>query len=180
MKKLLAGILAITMLFALTACGQKDGGSADTTTTEAPKEEKQLYAGFYSATIPEGFETTKTQMEWTDTNDKHKLRKISIEVSSDSVDKQVESAIKANFGNPKKGDDVTIGSYTYKTVDYVANDAASKRLFAEMPGDSSKSIKVDLYMMTPDDEKAKTILESLQIEDDAYNKKNEFLKTLNN
>ena len=176
MKKLLMSLMAVVLCLSMVGCSSKE----ESAKTEETKEEvqKELYAGFYRTIFPEGYETTSTQMQWTDTNDEHKLRKISIEASSQDLETKIRYGLEMH-DDGVQGEDVTIGQYTYKTIEYTADDIPCKLLLMEMPGVEDRCIKVDLYRMTEEDEDAKMVLENLEIEDDAYTKVSEFLKSLN-
>ena len=169
MKKLLAGLLAVMMLFALTACSNSgDGNTAESTAAQTEKqEEKQLYAGYYSANIPEGFTMSDDQEEIREEGNGSTRKIFKIMIDKGTPESESERRMNMNKEKYTKGDDITIGAYTYKVVNFEWNGVPSAMLYTNAPGVEDKCIIIDLFCMVPNEEPAKAFLESLKIEDNA-------------
>ena len=176
MKKLLISLFAFGMCFGLTACGQKEETSNDTASKtettqekESKEEKKTIYQGFYSATIPEGWtfldEYNNDHID-RDDNDDYTIK---LGVKTGTPQSVVDSQTQRE--GYTQGEDVTIGNYTYKVVNFLwEDDTPSTILYTPAPGLEDKVISVHLFMMTPEDKDAKTFLESIEYEEDAYEK----------
>ena len=85
-------------------------------------------------------------------------KSISFDVESDDAETLV--ADETDSDGYTAGEDITIGKYTWKTVNFTWNDTPSVELIAEIP-DTGQSVVIYLFMTTPDDPAVKAFLESL-------------------
>lgn len=71
----------------------------------------------------------------------------------------------------ERGEDVTIGRYTWKTVNFMWHKTPSMHLATDIPN-SGRSVEITLFMATPDDPAVKAFLESIEFcEEDLEEKK---------
>ena len=61
----------------------------------------------------------------------------------------------------ERGEDVTIGRYTWKTVNFTWHKTPSMHLATDIPN-SGRSVEITLFMATPDDPAVKAFLESIE------------------
>ena len=71
----------------------------------------------------------------------------------------------------ERGEDVTIGRYTWKTVNFTWHKTPSMHLATDIPN-SGRSVEITLFMATTDDPACKAFLESIEFcEEDLEEKK---------
>lgn len=153
-KKLLAACLAaLTLSMALMGCNSgtssSGGGSAPTGAAEQKESNKsaddRVDFTWFKASVPEGYDI------WSDTGDGGFVGSIcfkNVEESDKSISFDVESddaetlvADETNSDGYTAGEDITIGKYTWKTVNFTWNDTPSVELIAEIP-DTGQSVVI--------------------------------------
>ena len=184
-KKLLAVcVAALTLSMALMGCNSgtrsSGGGSAPTGAAEQKESSKpaddRVDFTWFKASVPEGYDI------WSDTGDGGFVGSIcfkNVEESGKSISFDVESddaetlvADETDSDGYTAGEDITIGKYTWKTVNFTWNDTPSVELIAEIP-DTGQSVVIYLFMTTPDDPAVKAFLESLEFPENLEEAHNE-------
>lgn len=170
MKKLWVLLLAMVMAFAMTACG---GGGGE----EAPAEEEaKVYAGFYSADIPESFTANEYESEFVRDSEAYpgNEEKIQVKILTGNAEEEIASSIEYWGGEHQQLDDVTYGDLTWKVETFTWNsDAPSCTFYTDV--DDSNYLSVTFYMLGADSEEVVSIMESFTMQDDAYEKNQAFL-----
>lgn len=174
MKKIriLCAILAVLMLIgALSACDAKpknvDEPYEDTSavTADADTSSAALHCGWYYAEIPEGYEAEdETERVFNGPDDKT-FNVYDHATYSDIPDAAAAAEAKAADSDLfTLGDDVAIGNYTFKTVDFVwDNDTPSQILYTDIA--EGYYAEITLYNMTSDDPDAQVVLTSFKAAD---------------
>ena len=184
-KKLLAVcVAAFTLSMALMGCNSgtspSGGGSAPTGAAEQKESNKpaddRVDFTWFKASVPEGYDI------WSDTGDGGFVGSIcfkNVEESDKSISFDVESddaetlvADETDSDGYTAGEDITIGKYTWKTVNFTWNDTPSVEVIAEIPG-TGQSVVIYLFMTTPDDPAVKAFLESLEFPENLEEAHNE-------
>ncbi|MBR2591029.1 MAG: hypothetical protein IKE65_08935 [Clostridia bacterium] len=161
-------LAALLLVGSLTACGSKDkkddGATSSTSAAEETTQEqvkKEAIEGWFYAEIPEGFKvSSNSDTEFV--GDNGKIISVSLRKTfSDTPDAAAFAKDKAD-DTFKAADDLTIGKYTYKTLDFKWDGgAASKKLFADVY--EGYVAEITLFCLTPDDADAKAFLESFEL-----------------
>lgn len=159
-KKLLAVcVAALTLSMALMGCnsgtsssggGSAPAGAAEQKESNKPADDRVDFTWF-KASVPEGYDI------WSDTGDGGFVGSIcfkNVEESDKSISFDVESddaetlvADETDSDGYTAGEDITIGKYTWKTVNFTWNDTPSVELIAEIP-DTGQSVVIYLFMTT--------------------------------
>ena len=183
-KKLLAVcVAALTLSMALMGCNSgtssSGGGSASTGAAEQKESNKpaddRVDFTWFKASVPEGYDI------WSDTGDGGFVGSIcfkNVEESDKSISFDVESddaetlvADETDSDGYTAGEDITIGKYTWKTVNFTWHKTPSMHLVTDIPN-SGKSVEITLFMATTDDPACKAFLESIEFcEEDLEEKK---------
>lgn len=184
-KKLLAVcVAALALGMALMGCNggtsSSSGGSASKGTT-GQKESKRpadnrIDFTWFKASVPEGYDV------WSDSGDggfvgsicfknvDESDKSISFDVESDDAETLVADETESD--GYEAGEDITIGKYTWKTVNFTWNKTPSVELISEIP-DTGQSVVIYLFMTTPDDPAVKAFLESLEFPENLEEAHNE-------
>ena len=173
LKKLMILAISAVMVFAMTACGGKEGGQ---------KEEKgKLYAGYYTAEIPDDFKVNKTEDEFSrpynDSETSEEIIKCMLD-TADSAESLRDYYIEIDTrGDKEKGEDIVIGDRTWKTLTFIWNgDVPSAMYFTEI--DDEHVFQVDTFMMELKNEDVMNILKSIKFKKDPVGKARKFAKNL--
>ena len=174
-KKLLAVcVAALTLSMALMGCNSgtssSGGGSAPTGAAEQkesnkPADDRVDFTWFWSDTGDGGFVGSICFK-----NVEESAKSISFDVESDDAETLV--ADETDSDGYTAGEDIAIGKYTWKTVNFTWNDTPSVELIAEIP-DTGQSVVIYLFMTTPDDPAVKAFLESLEFPENLEEAHNE-------
>ena len=97
-------------------------------------------------------------------------KSISFDVESDDAETLVADETESD--GYEAGEDITIGKYTWKTVNFTWNKTPSVELISEIP-DTGQSVVIYLFMTTPDDPAVKAFLESLEFPENLEEAHNE-------
>ena len=184
-KKLLAVcVAALALSMALMGCNggtsSSSGGSASKGTTEQKESKKpadnRIDFTWFKASVPEGYDV------WSDSGDGGFVSSIcfkNVDESDKSISFDVESddaetlvADETESDGYEAGEDITIGKYTWKTVNFTWNKTPSVELISEIP-DTGQSVVIYLFMTTPDDPAVKAFLESLEFPENLEEAHNE-------
>lgn len=184
-KKLLAVcVAALALGMALMGCNggtsSSSGGSASKGTTEQKESKKpadnRIDFTWFKASVPEGYDV------WSDSGDSGFVGSIcfkNVDESDKSISFDVESddaetlvADETESDGYEAGEDITIGKYTWKTVNFTWNKTPSVELISEIP-DTGQSVVIYLFMTTPDDPAVKAFLESLEFPENLEEAHNE-------
>lgn len=163
MKKVVVIALAMIMAFAMASCG---GGG----------DEAKVYAGFYSANIPESFTVNEYESEFVRDSEAYPgyEDKITVDILTGTAEDEIASSIEYWGGKHQQLDDVTYGDITWKVETFTWNsDAPSCTFYTDI--DDSNYLEVNFFMMGADSEEVVSIMESFTIQDGAYEKHQEFL-----
>ena len=184
-KKLLAVcVAALALGMALMGCNggtsSSSGGSASKGTTEQKESKKpadnRIDFTWFKASVPEGYDV------WSDSGDggfagsicfknvDESDKSISFDVESDDAETLVADETESD--GYEAGEDITIGKYTWKTVNFTWNKTPSVELISEIP-DTGQSVVIYLFMTTPDDPAVKAFLESLEFPENLEEAHNE-------
>lgn len=184
-KKLLAVcVAALALSMALMGCNggtsSSSGGSASKGTTEQKEPKKpadnRIDFTWFKASVPEGYDV------WSDSGDggfvgsicfknvDESDKSISFDVESDDAETLVADETESD--GYEAGEDITIGKYTWKTVNFTWNKTPSVELISEIP-DTGQSVVIYLFMTTPDDPAVKAFLESLEFPENLEEAHNE-------
>lgn len=184
-KKLLAVcVAALALGMALMGCNggtsSSSGGSASKGTTEQKESKKpadnRIDFTWFKASVPEGYDV------WSDGGDggfvgsicfknvDESDKSISFDVESDDAETLVADETESD--GYEAGEDITIGKYTWKTVNFTWNKTPSVELISEIP-DTGQSVVIYLFMTTPDDPAVKAFLESLEFPENLEEAHNE-------
>lgn len=184
-KKLLAVcVAALALSMALMGCNggtsSSSGGSASKGTTEQKESKKpadnRIDFTWFKASVPEGYDV------WSDSGDggfvgsicfknvDESDKSISFDVESDDAETLVADETESD--GYEAGEDITIGKYTWKTVNFTWNKTPSVELISEIP-DAGQSVVIYLFMTTPDDPAVKAFLESLEFPENLEEAHNE-------
>lgn len=184
-KKLLAVcVAALALGMALMGCNggtsSSSGGSASKGTTEQKESKKpadnRIDFTWFKASVPEGYDV------WSDSggdgfvgsicfkNVDESDKSISFDVESDDAETLVADETESD--GYEAGEDITIGKYTWKTVNFTWNKTPSVELISEIP-DTGQSVVIYLFMTTPDDPAVKAFLESLEFPENLEEAHNE-------
>ena len=184
-KKLLAVcVAALALSMALMGCNggtsSSSGGSASKGTTEQKESKKpadnRIDFTWFKASVPEGYDV------WSDSGDggfvgsicfknvDESDKSISFDVESDDAETLVADETESD--GYEAGEDITIGKYTWKTVNFTWNKTPSVELISEIP-DTGQSVVIYLFMTTPDDPAVKAFLESLEFPENLEEAQNE-------
>ena len=184
-KKLLAVcVAALALSMALMGCdggtSSSSGGSASKGTTEQKESKKpadnRIDFTWFKASVPEGYDV------WSDSGDggfvgsicfknvDESDKSISFDVESDDAETLVADETESD--GYEAGEDITIGKYTWKTVNFTWNKTPSVELISEIP-DTGQSVVIYLFMTTPDDPAVKAFLESLEFPENLEEAHNE-------
>ena len=184
-KKLLAVcVAALALSMALMGCNggtsSSSGGSASKGTTEQKESKKpadnRIDFTWFKASVPEGYDV------WSDSGDggfvgsicfknvDESDKSISFDVESDDAETLVADETESD--GYEAGEDITIGKYTWKTVNFTWNKTPSVELISEIP-DTGQSVVIYLFMTTPDDPAVKAFLESLEFPENLEEAHNE-------
>lgn len=165
MKKRLVVILsALVLTFALTACGGSGDGGSD-------GEAAKIWAGFYQAEVPEGYEVNELETEFV--NPELNSQKIMISIRHESAEEAITSKIDLFPDTHERIDDMTVGNYTWLVDVFQWTDGDSCNLFLDM-GDGEHSLEINCFGLAIDSPEVTAFMESFALEDDAYNKFLEF------
>ena len=184
-KKLLAVcVAALALSMALMGCNggtsSSSGGSASKGPTEQKESKKpadnRIDFTWFKASVPEGYDV------WSDSGDggfvgsicfknvDESDKSISFDVESDDAETLVADETESD--GYEAGEDITIGKYTWKTVNFTWNKTPSVELISEIP-DTGQSVVIYLFMTTPDDPAVKAFLESLEFPENLEEAHNE-------
>ncbi len=184
-KKLLAVcVAALALSMALMGCNggtsSSSGGSASKGTTEQKESKKpadnRIDFTWFKASVPEGYDV------WSDSGDggfvgsicfknvDESDKSISFDVESDDAETLVADETESD--GYEAGEDITIGKYTWKTVNFTWNKTPSVELISEIP-DTGQSVVIYLFMTAPDDPAVKAFLESLEFPENLEEAHNE-------
>ncbi len=184
-KKLLAVcVAALALSMALMGCNggtsSSSGGSASKGTAEQKESKKpadnRIDFTWFKASVPEGYDV------WSDSGDggfvgsicfknvDESDKSISFDVESDDAETLVADETESD--GYEAGEDITIGKYTWKTVNFTWNKTPSVELISEIP-DTGQSVVIYLFMTTPDDPAVKAFLESLEFPENLEEAHNE-------
>lgn len=184
-KKLLAVcVAALALSMALMGCNggtsSSSGGSASKGTNEQKESKKpadnRIDFTWFKASVPEGYDV------WSDSGDggfvgsicfknvDESDKSISFDVESDDAETLVADETESD--GYEAGEDITIGKYTWKTVNFTWNKTPSVELISEIP-DTGQSVVIYLFMTTPDDPAVKAFLESLEFPENLEEAHNE-------
>lgn len=184
-KKLLAVcVAALALSMALMGCNggtsSSSGWSASKGTTEQKESKKpadnRIDFTWFKASVPEGYDV------WSDSGDggfvgsicfknvDESDKSISFDVESDDAETLVADETESD--GYEAGEDITIGKYTWKTVNFTWNKTPSVELISEIP-DTGQSVVIYLFMTTPDDPAVKAFLESLEFPENLEEAHNE-------
>ena len=184
-KKLLAVcVAALALSMALMGCNggtsSSSSGSASKGTTEQKESKKpadnRIDFTWFKASVPEGYDV------WSDSGDggfvgsicfknvDESDKSISFDVESDDAETLVADETESD--GYEAGEDITIGKYTWKTVNFTWNKTPSVELISEIP-DTGQSVVIYLFMTTPDDPAVKAFLESLEFPENLEEAHNE-------
>ena len=184
-KKLLAVcVAALALSMALMGCNggtsSSSVGSASKGTTEQKESKKpadnRIDFTWFKASVPEGYDV------WSDSGDggfvgsicfknvDESDKSISFDVESDDAETLVADETESD--GYEAGEDITIGKYTWKTVNFTWNKTPSVELISEIP-DTGQSVVIYLFMTTPDDPAVKAFLESLEFPENLEEAHNE-------
>ena len=188
-KKLLAVcVAALALSMALMGCNGgssakpagSDAGSAPKQATEKKESKKpaddRIDFTWFKAYAPEGYDVwarsgsdgNVSEILFNGIEDSNKV--ISFGVSSTKDAETVVTNDSARDGY-ERGEDVTIGRYTWKTVNFTWHKTPSRQLATDIPN-SGRSVEITLFMATPDDPAVKAFLESIEFcEEDLEEKK---------
>ena len=187
-KKLLAVcVAALALSMALMGCNggnaAKPAGSAGSSaakTTEKKEPEKpaddRIDFTWFKAYAPEGYDVwarsgsdgNVSEILFNGIEDSNKV--ISFGISSTKDAEEVANRDSERDGY-ERGEDVTIGRYTWKTVNFTWNKTPSMHLVTDIPN-SGRSVEITLFMATTDDPACKAFLESIEFcEEDLEEKK---------
>ncbi|MFR2030846.1 MAG: hypothetical protein ACLS3M_05200 [Collinsella sp.] len=131
---------------------------------------------WFKASVPEGYDV------WSDSGDggfvgsicfknvDESDKSISFDVESDDAETLVADETESD--GYEAGEDITIGKYTWKTVNFTWNKTPSVELISEIP-DTGQSVVIYLFMTTPDDPAVKAFLESLEFPENLEEAHNE-------
>ena len=166
MKKI---ILLVTMLILagmITACGS------------SPK----VYAGFYSANIPEGFNVNEEENEFRKDSEAHPGYEeiIKVYVSYGDAEQEITRSIdywKDNSSPHQRIEDVTYGDITWKVETFTWNDGVPSCTFYTNTEDGNY-IEVTCFLLAHDSEEVVSMMESFTFEEGAYDKNREFVDSL--
>jgi hypothetical protein len=149
------------MVFAMTACG---GESA------------KVYAGYYSADIPDSFTVNEYESEFARDSADHpgSTDKIKVMIVTGDAEEEINGSIDFWGGSHQRVDDVTYGDITWKVETFTWDDQTpSCSFYADV--DDTHYVNVTFYMLGVDSEEVTSVMESFTLQDDAYNKNQEFL-----
>ncbi len=188
-KKLLAAcVAALALSMALMGCNGGNtakpagsaAGSASKQTTEKKESKKpaddRIDFTWFKAYAPEGYDVwarsgsdgNVSEILFNGIEDSNKV--ISFGVSS-TKDAEAVANRDAERDGYERGEDVTIGRYTWKTVNFTWHKTPSMHLVTDIPN-SGRSVEITLFMATPDDPAVKAFLESIEFcEEDLEEKK---------
>ena len=161
MKKLIVIILTMVMALALAACGG---------------EEEKVYAGYYSANIPDSFTVNEYESEFVRDSEAYPgyEDKIKVEILTGNAEDEIAGSLEYWGDSHQQLDDVTYGDITWKVETFTWNsDAPSCTFYTDI--DDSNYLEVNFFMMGADSEEVVSIMESFTIQDGAYEKHQEFL-----
>lgn len=167
-KAIFAVLLALVMVFAMTACG--DSGP-------------QTYAGFYSAVIPDGFVTDEFETEFTRDSEAHEGEEeiIQVYVRYGDAEEEINDSIAywADSSSPhQRLDDVTYGDITWFVEEYTwGNDDAASCVFYTNTEDGN-FIEVNFFLLGHDNEEVVAMMESFTFEEGAYDKSYDFVNAI--
>jgi hypothetical protein len=162
MKKILVVVMAMVMMLAMASCG---GG-----------EEAKVYAGYYSANIPDSFTVNEYESEFVRDSEisPGSEDKIKVEILTGTAEDEIASSLAFWKGAHKQLDDVTYGDITWKVETFKWNDGADSCTFYTDIEDS-KHVEVTFFMLGADSEEVISVMESFIIQEGAYDKNQEFL-----
>lgn len=160
-KTLFMLVLACVMVFTMASCGG-DG--------------VKVYAGYYSTNIPEGFEVDKYESEFTRDSEAYPGYEdvIKINIFTGNAEDEINSSLEYWGDDHQRLDDVTYGDYTWLVETFTWNSDAPSCTFYYDLGDGNH-VSVNFFMMAADSEEVTSIMESFTIQDNAYEKNQEFL-----
>lgn len=161
MKKLVVIAMAMVIVFAMVSCG----GNGD-----------KVYAGYYSANIPDSFAMNEYENEFVRDSEASpgSEDKITVDILTGNAEDEIASSIEYWGGSHQQLDDVTYGDITWKVETFTWNDNTPSCMFYT-DIDDSNYLNVTFFMMGVDSEEVTSIMESFTIQEDAYDKNQEFL-----
>lgn len=163
-KKAACLVAVALMVFAMTACGG---------------ESEKIYAGYYSAAIPEGFTVNEYESEFVRQNAEVEAYedKISVDILTGTSEDNIQSSIEYWGGRHQRLEDVTYGDRTWKVETFTWNgDTPSCMFYTDI--EDNKHVLVTCYMLAVDSEEVKALMESFKIQEGAYEKNQEFLSNM--
>lgn len=163
MKKLLTVLMAFALIFAFAACGGGDEASLD--------------FGWYGTDVPSGFETNEYCMEFVDSADSDRKIKVSIDTDTFGDAAAARDAACEYEGNTV-GDDVTLGDYTWKSLDFTWNgDRASAQYFLDLEG---AVVQITMFCLTADEPEGQQFLENIRFaEGNVYEAEQAWMQEVN-
>ena len=150
-------------------------GTTEQKESKKPADNRIDFAWF-KASVPEGYDV------WSDSGDggfvgsicfknvDESDKSISFDVESDDAETLVADETESD--GYEAGEDITIGKYTWKTVNFTWSKTPSVELISEIP-DTGQSVVIYLFMTTPDDPAVKAFLESLEFPENLEEAHNE-------
>ncbi|MGN0302588.1 MAG: hypothetical protein ACI4BI_06945 [Anaerotardibacter sp.] len=156
-KKLLSVIMccvALCTMVVLVGCGSSNDGKTDCI--------------WFKAELPKDCAVSSTSSPGTVTNITFEVDDQKIRVASESGTAEEEAAerIALSPDTYTAGDDVTIGKYTWKVVNFTWNGDPSVMLYTDLDGQKVKSAYVTGYCLDTDDEMLTSFLESIEFASD--------------
>lgn len=183
MKKVLIVLMTLMMVIVMAACGGSSGEqSSDDQSSGDQASAVKSYAGFYSAEIPDGFETDEYEVEFTRDSAVYEGEEeiIKVYVSYGDAEEQINSSVEywADGDSPhQRVDDVTYGDITWLVETWTWNDDAASCTFYTNTEDGNY-IEINFFMMAYDNEEVVKMMESFTFEEGAYDKNYDFVQTL--
>lgn len=175
MKKLLIAAVTLAMAAGLVACaggggaagsGSASGSAPASASSEAaaPQDSRTDFIWF-KADMPEGAEVSSFGGVATVATLSLETADGKITVSAESKTAAEEAAERIGYDEEKykAGDDVTVGKYTWKTVNFEFSGEPSIMLYADIDGEKNKTAYICAYGLAVDDPMLKSFLESFEV-----------------
>lgn len=171
MKKLLAILMSLAMVFAFAGCGgAKDGGE----TGGENKQEAVIYAGWFSAEMPEGFEAESDEQDrFINTANDEESFDVEVSFSGDGAKAMCQQNADITGAEVKE---VTYGDRTWYYYDAEFHGLPSGRFMTDLDGDYYA--EMFFFCMAPDDERVVKFLETFETVENPYDANMEFLNSL--
>lgn len=157
-KRLFLVLTVVVMMIAITACGS------------GPK----LYAGFYSAEMPEGFVTDEWEVQFEREAADGNEEIILVEVRSGDAETAIQESLDYWGDDHQRADDITHNGITWKVETFTWNDdLPSCMLYTDT--EDGNYIEITAFLMAYDNEELVAMLDTFSFEEGAYDKSYEFV-----